>query len=44
MNYKESMMIYTSVDRLWRLPLTTKVTITAEGIGSYCFEDPLTQR
>lgn len=40
----DRLLIYTSVNGLWRLPLTTKVTITAEGIGTYTFEDPLTQR
>lgn len=40
----DRLLIYTTVNGLWRLPLTTKVTIEAEGIGTYCFEDPLTQR
>lgn len=40
----DKLLIYTTVDRLWRLPLTTKVTIEAEGLGTYTFEDPLTQR
>ena len=43
-NTIDRLLIHTSVNGLWRLPLTTKVTITAQGIGSYTFEDPLTQR
>lgn len=45
----DRLLVHTSVNGLWRLPLTTKVTITAEGVGggaptTYTFEDPLTQR
>ena len=40
----DRLLVHTSFNGLWRLPLTTKVTIEAEGLGTYHFEDPLTQR